>query len=114
MELRAAIEALKVIPRGATGTIWADAEYVVHGAVKWRKRWQSSRMRTSTGSPVANQQLWESLWKFLDNRPNVVIRWTRGHDGTEGNEIVDRLARSSAERVKMGFPPMKMDEERLP
>ncbi|WP_230531779.1 ribonuclease H family protein [Microvirga roseola] len=106
MELRAAIEALNALPQDAYGIIHCDSEYVVKGVTEWRRGWEARRWRNSKGQPVANAGLWQILFKLSDEHPSVRFQWVRGHAGDEGNELVDTLARTEAEKVRSGLPPI--------
>lgn len=105
MELRAAIEALNALPRDACGVILCDSEYVVKSLTEWRQGWQARRWRNSKGQPVANAGLWQILLKLSDEHPSVHFQWVRGHAGDEGNELVDTLARTEAEKIRAGLSP---------
>ncbi|KAA5602832.1 ribonuclease HI [Blastochloris sulfoviridis] len=101
MELTAAITALNALPADAPALLFLDSEYVVLGVNEWRPRWESQGWRNANGKPVANADLWRQLFAVVDARPLVELRWVRGHAGHRGNEIVDRLARAEAEKVRL-------------
>jgi len=105
MELRAAVEALQVLPRDASGILCCDSEYVVNGVTIWRKGWEMRGWRNSKGQPVANAEIWRTLHALSDERPGIRFQWVRGHAGNSGNELVDTLARAEAEKVRAGLPP---------
>ena len=90
MELRAAIEALRLTVDAPAVAIVTDSQYVRRGVLEWLKGWQRNGWRTSTGKPVENQDLWKELAGLLSER--VEWRWTRGHAGTPGNERCDEIA----------------------
>jgi ribonuclease HI len=106
MELRATIEALQVLPPDARGVVLCDSEYVVKGLTEWRNGWEARGWRNSKGQPVANADLWRTLFGLADERPSVRFGWVRGHAGDEGNALVDTLARTEAEKVRAGMPPV--------
>ncbi|MFG1372175.1 ribonuclease H [Xanthobacter oligotrophicus] len=103
MELRGATEALRALPTDTPSVLFCDSQYVVKGATIWRKGWESRGWKNANGKPVANPDLWQSLYAVLDTRPMVALRWVRGHAGTELNETVDRLARAEAEKRKLAL-----------
>jgi ribonuclease HI len=78
MELTAAIEALRRIPRGAAVVLRSDSQYLVN---TMNRNWKRN----------ANRDLWEQLEVEAELR-EVVFEWVRGHAGDELNEHADRLA----------------------
>lgn len=98
MELKAAIEALKTLPAGATVTLNADSEYVVKGITLWIKGWVAKNWRTAAKKAVLNQDLWEEL---LEATQGKQISWqvVRGHAGVEHNERADVIATSYADNL---------------
>ena len=101
MELKAAIEGAKM-SRGAKSVVTSDSEYTVLGITDRRvAKWKKNGWMTSGGTPVKNQQ----LWKQFDNvvrQNDVTLKWVRGHNGHEQNEIVDKLAKHAA----AGYPDL--------
>lgn len=91
MELTAAIEALKQVPRSEPVLLRTDSQYVIKGATEWRAGWVKKGMRNSKGEPVANADLWKDLWAEVDAR-KVKFEWVKGHNGDPGNELADLLA----------------------
>jgi ribonuclease HI len=78
MELTAAIEALRQIPRGAAVVLRSDSQYLVNTMTRnWKRN--------------ANRDLWEQLDVEAELR-EVSFQWVRGHAGDELNEHTDRLA----------------------
>ena len=43
--------------------IATDSTYVVNGATKWARTWESNGWKLSSGETVKNQDLWEELLK---------------------------------------------------
>ncbi|BAF87527.1 ribonuclease H [Azorhizobium caulinodans ORS 571] len=108
MELRAAIEALNVLPMDAAGVIRCDSEYVVKGVSDWRSGWERRGWRNSKGQPVANADLWRTLYRLSDDRPGVRFAWVRGHAGDPGNELADMLARAEASKAAARVAPVSL------
>lgn len=96
MELKAVIEALKIIKdQNFKIKIYTDSKYVIEGITKWVKSWKNNNWKTATNKPVKNND----LWKILDDEVNkfsIIWYWVKGHSGNEYNEFVDKLARKSA------------------
>lgn len=94
MELRAAIEALKMMPSGRRVDIYTDSEYVKKGMTEWLPRWIQRGWRNAKGEPVKNQDLWVALSQEV-SRHDVRWHWVRGHNGHRENEMADELARNA-------------------
>jgi ribonuclease HI len=100
MELQAAIAALEyLLNSGQTEptTLHTDSEYVKNGITKWVKGWKSKGWKTSTGKPVLNQDLWETLDRLNQKvAAKIPLQWkyVRGHSGDVGNERCDAIARA--------------------
>lgn len=98
MELRAAIEAVRLTARCATVTVITDSSYVQRGVTGWVAGWKRNGWQTAAKQPVENRALWEELDALADGR--VTWKWTRAHVGTPGNERCDAIARWFAEGVE--------------
>lgn len=102
MELSAAIEALKKIPKEKAVTIKTDSQYVINGITKWVFGWEKNGWQTKEKKDVLNTDLWKTL--LLGVRTHEVS-WehVRGHAGIALNERVDQIANGYArkESVKL-------------
>src|SRR5262249_21331009 len=105
MELTAVIEALRRLPADSRVQVVTDSEYVLKGITQWLPGWRRRGWRTSTGQPVVNQDLWETLDALVSDR--VSWEWVRGHAGHPENERADALARAYARRQQVGGVPLK-------
>ena len=94
MELMAAISALEALKRPSAILIVTDSKYVLDGLTKWIKGWKARGWKTADGKPVKNQDLWLRL-DAATHTHKVKWEWVRGHDGHEGNERADALARAA-------------------
>ena len=92
MELTAALEGLRSIPRGPRVRVRTDSQYVVKGITSWLPGWERRGWRTSQGSPVANRELWEALRDVVKTHSDVSWEWVKGHNGEFWNERADTLA----------------------
>lgn len=90
MELRAAIEALRVTVGYPSVRILTDSSYLRSGVTKWLPAWKAGGWQTARKKAVENQALWQELDALADER--VIWEWTRAHVGTPGNERADRIA----------------------
>ncbi len=91
MELRAAIEGLRAIPRHASVRLHTDSQYVRLGITSYLPHWRATGWKTRARQPVANQDLWQELDETLQGR-QVTWVWVRGHAGHALNESADHLA----------------------
>lgn len=102
MEMQAAIAALQFLSDTQYSepvTLFTDSEYLKNGVTKWIAGWKKRGWKTSQGSPVLNQELWEILDRL--NSKRVDWRYVRGHTGNVGNERCDAIARA----FSLGKPP---------
>ncbi len=95
MEMQAVIEALKEIHRRGFNdldlTIYTDSSYVKNGITEWIKKWKANGWRSSSNSPVKNQDLWLSL-DYLSSSLVLSWKWVKGHAGNKFNEMCDNMA----------------------
>ena len=78
MELMAAIKGLEAASDVQDIIIHSDSTYLVNTMTKGWKR-------------NANHDLWERLDQLVQGR-KVTWKWVRGHNGTPGNELADKVA----------------------
>lgn len=69
-----------------------DSQYLRDGITSWIANWQRTGWRTSVGKAVANKDLWIELSALSSGFPFLRWQWTRGHVGTELNEVADVMA----------------------
>jgi ribonuclease HI len=92
MELRAVVEALKVLPGAVEqAAIYTDSKYVVEGATSWVFGWQKNGWKTKADTDVLHKELWQELIVLLRA---VEVEWHKvpGHVGIIGNERADTIA----------------------
>lgn len=95
MELTAAIEALKSLKEDCEVNLYTDSKYVMDGITQWLEGWKAKGWKTSNKKPVKNVDLWQALEEQI-SKHKVNWHWVKGHDGNEGNERADELARLGA------------------
>ena len=89
MEGAALIAAMKYA--GVEGCeIHTDSEFWVNVLTKWAAGWEAKGWRKSKGE-IANLPIVQEAWKLYNTYP-VKLIWTRGHVGTEMNELADEWA----------------------
>lgn len=101
MELLAIIRALESIPAGSFAQIFTDSQYAKNGMTQWIKGWKRNGWKSSSGGEVKNRDLWESLDR-LCSQTKAEWHWVRGHNGHEGNERADALAREACQKARRG------------
>ncbi|XP_050546048.1 uncharacterized protein LOC126908178 [Daktulosphaira vitifoliae] len=78
--------------------IHTDSKFVIQCVTEWMPRWKVNGWKTSDKNPVKNKEMLEMLDKKIQLME--IVSWThvRGHQGIEGNEAADKLARQGAEK----------------
>ena len=94
MEAMALIAAYKIAKPG--DKIMTDSEFWVNVVTKWAAGWKSNGWTKKSG-PIKNLELVKELYELYLNNPDVILEWTRGHVGTEGNELADEWANKARE-----------------
>lgn len=92
MELTACIEALKAIPKDFSITLRTDSRYVQDGICHWIVGWKKNGWKTASKTPVKNMDLWQELDVLSQKRP-ITWEWVAAHNGEEGNERADMMAK---------------------
>jgi len=93
MELRAALEALRVLNEPCQVILYTDSEYLKRGVTEWMPSWKRRNWRRKSGQ-LANADLWMKLDEEI-SRHEVIWRWVKGHAGHPMNERVDKLAKKA-------------------
>ena len=95
MELRAAIEGLRILKEGCEVEVVTDSEYLKNGITTWIHNWKRRGWVTAAKKPVVNQDLWQAL-DIEVNRHKVTWTWTKGHASHADNNRCDELATRAA------------------
>ena len=91
-KLVAILVAAQRAPRDANLHIISDSMYVIDGLTLYLDEWEN---RGWIG--VKNKKLFQAIVTTLRKRSTVTtFLWTKGHTGTEGNEMADQLAAEGA------------------
>jgi ribonuclease HI len=91
MELKAAIEGLRLLKEKCEVHITTDSEYVLKGITQWIVGWKKNNWKSASKQPVKNQDLWQELDEQV-NRHQVKWTWTKGHADHPDNNRCDELA----------------------
>jgi ribonuclease HI len=95
MELKAAIEGLKLLKEPCEVQVTTDSEYVLKGITQWIAAWKRNNWKSASKQPVKNQDLWQELDEQV-NRHRVKWTWTKGHADHPDNNRCDELAVQAA------------------
>ena len=91
MELRALIEAFRMLPDDAAVDVHTDSELCVNTITKWAPAWERRGWKRKTG-PISNLDLVRELLERYRAHPDCRLRWIAGHAGHRWNEYADSLA----------------------
>ncbi len=98
MEAMALIAAYKIAEAG--DEIKTDSEFWVNVVTKWAPTWKANGWTKKTG-PIKNLELVQELFALYESKPDVILNWTRGHVGTEGNELADEWANKARQGAEI-------------
>mgnify|MGYP001441733731 FL=1 len=98
MELKAAIEAFKLLKEPCIVNITTDSKYVMQGITLWIDNWKKNKWKNASKKDVKNKNLWIELDKHVAKH-NVKWNWVKGHAGHEKNEIADALANKGIDNI---------------
>ena len=98
MELLAVICGLGALKKPCQVDVYSDSTYVVDAVSQhWLSGWMKKGWKTSTGTPVANQDLWMMLADQLQVHQVRFIK-VKGHADNEMNNRCDELARGAIKK----------------
>lgn len=89
MEGKALIAALKDADNQPC-VIHTDSEFWINVMTKWAPGWQA-RGWTKKGGEIKNLDIVKEMYALF-NTSQAELRWVRGHEGDEGNELADEWA----------------------
>ena len=98
MEGKALISALKDA-NGAPCVIYSDSEFWINVVTKWAPGWEK-RGWTKKGGEIKNLDIVRELYELYSNS-QADLRWVRGHEGDEGNELADEWANRAREGERL-------------
>jgi ribonuclease HI len=96
MELKAVIEALKLLKYPCIVNLYSDSTYVLKGIDEWLDNWVRKDFKN-----VKNKEMWKEL-NNLRRIHTIKIHWIKGHSGHKENEICDKIAKQQALKRKKG------------
>lgn len=92
MELMAILSAVAAVPAGSTLVVYTDSQYCIQVLTNKANANNFSR-------PNAN--VIRQYFNYASRLKAVRFEWVKGHDGNEFNEMVDALAQSRTEEMRM-------------
>ena len=92
MELFAAIQGLAALREPCEVTLYSDFSYLINAFEKhWLDNWQRNGWKTSSKSPVENQDLWKLLLLHVKNHRVRFVK-VKGHSDNAYNNRCDEMA----------------------
>ena len=91
MELTALIAALELVPEGTIAVVYSDSNLAVRTITEWAAGWEKRGWRRKSG-PVENLDLVRRAYNGFRRRPEIELRWIKGHGSSRWNEYADALA----------------------
>ncbi len=91
MELRALIEAFRLLPADAKVDVLTDSELCVNTVTRWAPAWERAGWKRKAG-PIKNLEMVRELLALYRAHPGCKLRWTAAHIGNRWNEYADSLA----------------------
>jgi ribonuclease HI len=99
MELRAAIESLRILKEPCEIALFTDSEYLRNGITSWIRGWKFTGWRTKDKKPVKNSDLWKELDQLAGTH-QLKWEWVKGHAGHADNERCDVLAAEEMQKLR--------------
>jgi ribonuclease HI len=95
--LSALLMAEKAINTGEDAEILCDSTYALNCVSKWAIGWEKKGWRKADGE-IKNLSIIQAAYAVYTNiKSNLKLTHVRGHVGTEGNELADRMAMHAVE-----------------
>ena len=98
MEGRAIAEAIKFAD-GEPVEIRTDSQFWINVLENWAPGWKRNGWVKRNG-PIKNLELVKEVYRLYTENP-VTLVWTRGHVGTEMNELADEWANKARAGAKV-------------
>lgn len=99
MELAALEAGIELVPRGSSAVIFTDSQLCVNTFTLWAKGWEKRGWKRKEG-PIKNLEMVQHIYRLLQERPELELRWIAAHSGNRWNEYADALATAYRRAVK--------------
>ena len=101
-EIAAVIQAATTIPTFWPMTIVTDSKYIIEGMTKHLADWENEGW-----IEVKNSEFFRKAAYLLRRRTApTLFKWVKGHNGDQGNEQSDRLAKEGANKEELDDLPL--------
>jgi ribonuclease HI len=80
--------------------IYTDSAYSLNCVTVWVHNWERNGWYTSTRGVVKYKEVIQGIVQNLRRVDKIELIKVKGHDGIEGNEQADRLARNAVSRIQ--------------
>ena len=105
-EITAVIAAAETIPNYCKLTIITDSMYVIEGLTKHLQEWEDKGW-----IGIKNAELFKRAAYLLKRRSApTYLEWVKGHQGVQGNEESDKLAKEGAMKITYDDLPLNIPE----
>lgn len=119
MELKAIIEALKVILehdelyfernqkyQNVTYEIYSDSAYCVNCINnRWYDQWENNHWKNAKGNDIKNPDMWDECKRLVEYLQEsaipVRVYKVKGHSGNAQNDLADLVAKSESLKIKI-------------
>jgi ribonuclease HI len=91
MELRALIEAFRLLPEDAAAVVRTDSRLCVQTILEWAPKWERAGWKKRSG-PIRNLEFVVELLQLWRAHPDCRLEWIAAHAGQRWNEYADSLA----------------------
>jgi len=97
-ELTAILMAIRLHPEPSRPLrIWTDSQYAINCINKWMPRWRSNNWKRGLDAEVSNKDLLQDIDQAIGScKIRPTLEHVKGHAGTPGNEMADKLANQGA------------------
>lgn len=113
MELRAAIEGLKVLTKPCNVKLYSDSAYLVNAYNnKWVQNWKKNGWKNASKEPVKNVDLWEELENLMGIHKVEYIK-VKGHADNKYNNRCDELAVAAIQNEELSNIKESVNREDL-
>jgi ribonuclease HI len=88
MEIRAVVEALRILPSRTHVWVSTDSAYVKDGVTQWSPKWMKNNWKNSQGTPGANKSLWQKFYEEVSKQMRVEWSCLKAHNETLLNSSI--------------------------
>ena len=92
MELMAILSAVASVPEGTSMIVYTDSQYCIQVL---------SNKANANNFTRPNADVIRQYFKYAGRLKNVRFEWVKGHNGNEYNELVDAMANSRTEEMRV-------------